>query len=128
MGRYVRLTVRLDPQRDADLIQALARARAEGLVLNRLVRDALRRYFADEVDEQPCRGREADGTDATPRIGAGADFWDELRRVVEASVASALAQVSLRVEGTDAADDEQARAEAVLDALGGALDLDDEEW
>ena len=125
--KHVRLTVRLDPERDADILTALARARVEGRVVNRIVVQALRLWM--ELEAQTAGhaaasvGMDAPAPAEATRIAeADPRFWDELRRVVEAAVISALGeQKATRGDDNDA---ERQQAEALLDALGGAL----EEW
>lgn len=108
-----RLTVRI---RDEELIRALERAREQGIVVNRLVSDALRRVLLEGQSPRPAASADA---------GRGFDsaFWDRMRSVVEAAVTAALAAQGIDTATSASSSDADAeRAEAFLDALGAGLD------
>jgi len=110
--KTVSLKIRLYPGQDDDLIAWLEPLDAQGYgAESRAVKDALRQGIGAETDQR-----------ATP-VAAQIDLA-EVRRAVEAPVASALARFEGQVVGTVAAPlEEDDETEDLLDALGAALVL-----
>ena len=113
-------TLRLDEQQDGDLIRWLDQARAEGGygAVSRRLRRALRlAYEAEQRNEREMAGAwQVDLSALLPQI----------RRTVEAAVTSVLSQVQL-VAVSPAGDGPTDEAEALLDALGSDLLLEEDE-
>lgn len=119
MSRSYKLTLRLDPQTDADLLAWVERLRQQGYgVLSREVKAALRAWLGNGT---PSPHRHAAMT--LERDG----LLVEIRQVVEAAVQSALGSGNLVVASTPPAETENQAAEEALEALGQSLLLDDDE-
>ena len=119
MSRPYKLTLRLDPQTDADLLAWVKRLRQQGYgVLSREVKAALRAWLDTET---PSPHRHAAMT--LERDG----LLVEIRQVVEAAVQSALESGSLAAASTPPAEAEDQAAEEALEVLGQSLLLGDDE-
>ena len=119
MSRPYKLTLRLDPQTDADLLAWVERLRQQGYgVLSREVKAALRAWL--DSGGQPL-----------PASQPPAPDWNgvlvEIRQVVEAAVQSALESGNLVVASTPPAGAEDQAAEEALEALGQSLLLGDDD-
>jgi hypothetical protein len=115
MSKPYKLTLRLDPRADADLLAWLEGLRRQGHgMVSREVKAALRAHL----------------TGAPSAAAAPSQDWAQvladIRRVVEAALSSALDGVRLTAAVPDAMPDED-EAASLLDALGETLLLPDDE-
>ncbi len=119
MSGKVKLTVRLDPQEDADLVAWIEDVKRRGYgALSREIKAALR---AIHQGQNPTRSSHPGLTEQDRNVLLG-----DIRQVVEAAIASALGEVT----GTQAAPRSPHAEEdttALLDALGEHLLLDEDE-